>query len=117
MPCEESHPPLITAPLAAVKQELHDALTKAKSRGDAETQRNEQTANPSASLRLWGKSTHDRKRTRERCVETANNARQLRLTARLWGGLNAVDDTACAFWQANGTHLVPGVEFFFSPAT
>jgi len=29
------------------------------------------------------------------------------------GGLNAVDDTACAFWQANGTHLVPGVEFFF----
>jgi len=30
------------------------------------------------------------------------------------GGLNAVDDTACAFWQANGTHLVPGVEFFFA---
>jgi len=29
--------------------------------------------------------------------------------------VNAVDDTACAFWKANGIHLVPGVEFFFRP--
>ena len=95
------------------------------SRRDAETQRgclDQQKimcAAAGCSLMGWG-ATHwilipcQEEHNRS---DANDNARPLRLTVRLFGGLNAVDDTACAFWQANGTHLVPGVEFFFSPAT